>query len=85
MYALSGLLTIGIVPFTMVFMGKLNDKLTRKAEDSKALKAEDHVVQAGMPKGESSKELLDRWATYNFIRGLFPLAGAILGLWTAIS
>ena len=82
---LSAFLAVLIVPYTIIFMNKVNKKLQRKAEDSKGLSLDDKVVEVGLPKGESSKELLDSWATHNFVRGLFPLAGSILGLWTAIS
>ena len=82
---LSAFLTVLIVPYTLVFMKKLNNKLLRKAEESKGLSLDDRTIEVGLPKGESSKELLDLWATHNFVRGLFPLAGSILGLWTAIS
>ena len=84
-YGLSAFLTILIVPYTLIFMKKVNNKLLRKAEESKGLSLDDKIVEAGLPKGESSKELLDLWATHNFIRGFFPLAGSILALWTTIS
>lgn len=82
---LSAFLTVLIVPYTLIFMKKVNNKLGRKAEESKGLSLDDRTVEVGLPKGESSKELLDSWATHNFVRGLFPLAGSLLGLWTAIS
>ena len=82
---LSAFLTVLIVPYTFIFMKKINNRLGRKAEESKGLSLDDRTVEAGLPKGESAKELLDSWATHNFIRGLFPLAGSLLGLWKAIS
>ena len=75
---------MAIVPYTLVFMRYVNRKLLIKAEESKGLRLTDKTVEAGLPKGESSKELLDLWATHNFVRGLLPLAGSILGLWTTM-
>ena len=84
-YGLSAFLTLSIVPYTLIFMSEVNSKLSSKAEESKGLGVDDKIVEAGLPKGESSKELLDLWATHNFVRGFFPLVGSILGLWTTIS
>jgi hypothetical protein len=85
LYALSALLTIGIVPYTLIAMVPTNNKLMRKAEDARALSAEAMIAESEDPREKSAKELLDLWATHNLARGMFPLAGAILGLWTTLT
>ena len=85
LYALTALLAMSIVPYTLITMARVNGKLMSKAEDSKALAAEEEIVEVEVPKGQSTKELLDLWATHNLARGLFPLAGALLGLWTSLT
>ena len=85
LYGLSALLTVGIVPYTLIAMVPTNKKLTSRAETSEALSAEELFSQAGDSTAQSTKELLDLWATHNLARGLFPLAGSILGLWTTLT
>ena len=85
LYGLSALLTIGIVPYTLLVMLPTNKKLMNRAEEAEALSAEQQLIGAkDTSKDPSTKELLDRWATHNLARGLFPLAGSVLGLWTSL-
>lgn len=85
LYAVCSILGIAIVPYTFIFMSKVNDKLSSKAEEAKALSLEKMSAEVAAPKGESTNELLDLWASHNFARGLFPLASSVLGLWTSLS
>lgn len=62
-------LTIGIVPFTLVFMDSTNQALLNVAQGASALDF------------EAVSELLLRWKGLNLIRSLFPMAGALLGLY----
>ncbi|KUI57085.1 Noranthrone monooxygenase [Cytospora mali] len=62
-------LTIGIVPFTLIIMDPTNQALLRVAEGSSSLGY------------EAVRELLVRWKGLNLIRSLFPIAGALLGLY----
>lgn len=62
-----------------------NNMLMRKAEDARALSARGLVAEKEDSGEESAKELLDLWATHNLARAMFPLAGAILGLWTTLT
>ena len=63
-------------------MKNVNNKLWAKAEASKASKKVDDVDPVAVPGGQSTKELLDLWATHNVVRGLLPLAGSIIAFWT---
>lgn len=85
LYAFSALLTIGIVPYTLIAMVPTNNALRRKAEDAKALSAEEMIAENEDSGEKSAKELLDLWATHNLARATFPLVGAILGLWTTLT
>lgn len=65
-------LTLSIVPFTEIFMGATNQALLTTADGTSVL-------------GEAAvKELLVRWKDLNLVRALFPLAGAVMGLFTLV-
>lgn len=84
LYALSALLTIGIVPYTLLAMLPTNNKLMRNAEEAEAMTPEEQIMEVKDSERRSTKQLLDLWATHNLVRGMFPLAGSVLGLWTAV-
>ncbi|KAF4991817.1 hypothetical protein FGRMN_7587 [Fusarium graminum] len=69
--AAGGVLTVAIVPFTIVFMSSTNDLLFKAA--SGTLEASQDDVA----------KLIGRWGVLNLIRSLLPLAGTIIGLSTA--
>ena len=83
-YAISALFALSIAPYTIMFMLPTNKKLQRKLEEMKGLDVGEKATEVGLAKGESTKELLDWWATLNFGRGLLPLVGAVLGLWATL-
>ncbi|KAH6607219.1 hypothetical protein Trco_003532 [Trichoderma cornu-damae] len=71
-YLGSAACVLSIVPFTLTVMKRTNEQLHEEADnDSSEEEIEASVVRV--------KSLLDRWITLNFIRGLLPLAGTILG------
>lgn len=82
---LSGLLALAIWPWTVFVMWPTNEKLFRKHAEMKNLSVEEKATEVGLPKGESSKELIDKWGTLNFVRGAFPLLGAVLGTWATLA
>ena len=61
-----------------------NKKLFQRFGESKAMGENEVKTEVGMPKGESTKELVDWWSTMNFVRGLMPLVAAILGVWVSV-
>ncbi|KAJ5556465.1 DUF1772-domain-containing protein [Penicillium frequentans] len=64
LYLAAAVLTIGIVPYTLIFMVGTNNALMKKAEST----------------SDADKEvpdLIERWKTLNLGRSIFPLAGAI--------
>ena len=85
MYGLSALATLGIWPYTIFGMMGTNQKLLKKHDDMKGLAVGEKVTEVGLAKGESAKELLDRWGMLNLGRAVFPLVGAVLGLWATLA
>ncbi|KAL8873299.1 MAG: hypothetical protein Q9174_001214 [Haloplaca sp. 1 TL-2023] len=82
-YALAALVTGSIVPYTLIFMKGINAQLNRKVQESKHLDRSDEFNEKEAKKGELSQDLLNRWATWNFGRGLLPFAGACLGVYAS--
>lgn len=67
-YSSAAALVLGIVPHTILGMTSTNDKLIASADNSST--AKDSEID----------QLLNRWKVLNGIRGLWPLAGGLLGL-----
>ena len=85
LYALAALMTVSVVPYTLLVMKSVNAKLLAKAEEMESLDAKDEVTEVGLPKGESAKELVDWWGVLNLGRGVFSLLGAVLGAWASLA
>jgi Domain of unknown function (DUF1772) len=83
LYLISGILNLGIVPYTLVVMLPTNNKLLAKAEETSSLKADDKLVEVGLG-GESAHQLVDRWATLNLGRTILLVAAASLAAWTTL-
>lgn len=73
LYLSAALLTIGIVPWTVVTMTKTNNSLIAIAEAAKT------------PVVTEVSELLKRWTSLNGVRSCFPLLGGVLGLFAILS
>ncbi|KAJ3809476.1 hypothetical protein EV368DRAFT_48170 [Lentinula lateritia] len=71
-----GLLTVGIIPFTLMVMKSTNDALHAKAASVQRRSKEGSVTLLD----DGTKELARTWNILNFIRGLFPLAAAFTGI-----
>ncbi|KAI9042947.1 DUF1772 domain-containing protein [Aspergillus affinis] len=74
LYSTAAILTLGIVPYTIVTMRSTNNTLIGLAQSSKPLTNTEET---------KSRNLLGRWVVLNGIRSLLPLAGALFGI-TAI-
>jgi len=64
----SAVLTVAIVPFTIIFMGKTNARLLGLAKKEELTASETREGGA----------LLKKWGFLNGVRSLLPLAGAFL-------
>lgn len=85
MYGLSALATLAIFPYTVFGMMPTNRKLFRRHDEMRELDVGEKATEVGLAKGESTKELVDKWGVWNLGRGLLPLVGAVLGLWTTLT
>lgn len=85
MYGLSVLAVFAIFPYTVFGMMSTNQKLFKKHDEMKGLDVGEKAMEVGLAKGESAKELVDRWGILNVGRGVFPLVGAVLGLWATLA
>ncbi|KAK2014962.1 DUF1772-domain-containing protein [Colletotrichum eremochloae] len=70
-YATAGVLSLAIVPFTLILMSSTNNALMAGAQGLETLT------------WSETTELLTRWRTLNFVRSLISLASAGLGMWCA--
>lgn len=77
-YLLAGLTTLGIIPFTRIFMLPTNKRIFEMKEMTNA-----DCSEVGEP-GEL-RELMEKWYRLQFTRSLFPLAGAIIGAATTLT
>ena len=85
LYTLAAVMTVSILPYTLLVMKNVNAKLLAKAEEMESLDAKDKVTEVGLPQGETAKELLDWWGVLNLGRAVFPLLGAVLGIWASLA
>ncbi|ESK91871.1 hypothetical protein Moror_10483 [Moniliophthora roreri MCA 2997] len=74
LYAAAGVLTIGIIPWTLGTMLDTNNKLHAKAE----LGVE--VAEIVGEKDTEAEALIKKWGVLNALRGVLPLGGAVVGL-----
>ncbi|KGO69875.1 Protein of unknown function DUF1772 [Penicillium italicum] len=76
LYCFAGLLTLSIVPYTIIAMSKTNAALlTTATSDSKvADKASTDV-----------DELVHKWISLNGFRSLLPLVGGLVGIFAALT
>lgn len=71
-FALAGVTTMSMVPFTWAFMVPTNNQLFRLEELSKA-----EPLVKGI---EEAKELVVKWSWLHLTRSLLPLTGAVMGM-----
>lgn len=76
LYSTAAILTLGIVPYTIVTMRGTNNALLAKAELETKPSADSSV---------EIEELVNKWITLNGIRSLLPLAGGVLGIIAALA
>ncbi|KAL1600469.1 hypothetical protein SLS60_006855 [Paraconiothyrium brasiliense] len=69
-----------IIPFTILFLKPINDKLFEKA-DALAL---DEKAEVGVAQEETTKALIDRWTKGHLVRTAITGVGAILAIWAVL-
>jgi hypothetical protein len=71
-YAVAGVMTLSMIPFTLLVMVPTNNTLFRLADE---IKSDAAVTTLGQV-----QKLVTRWGRMHFIRSLSPLVGAVIGL-----
>lgn len=77
--ALAGLVTVSIIPFTLLIMKPTNDELFRLESVTRMIQPGEHAGVNVMGIKEA-KELVVRWAFMHATRSTLPLIGAIIGV-----
>lgn len=70
-FALAGVTTVSMVPYTWIVMQSTNNALFRAEARSKSEQEQSWA---------EAESLVKAWNRFNAVRALFPLAGAILGI-----
>lgn len=68
LFSTAAIMTVAIVPFTIIFMSSTNNALSKKASATTE------------SSGEETIELVKTWTTLNRLRSFLPLAGAFCGI-----
>ena len=85
LYALAMVAAISIIPYTLIVMRTVNEKLHAKCADLEVLDVKENATQISLPKRETTAELLNTWKFHNIIRGLLCLSAAVLGMLAALA
>ncbi|KAL3420734.1 DUF1772 domain containing protein [Phlyctema vagabunda] len=83
LYLAAGLLSFGIIPYTLLFMMPTNKKLLAKVDETAALSFKDEVVEAGLGE-ETAHKLIDKWGLLNLGRGVMLAFSGLLGAYTTV-
>lgn len=70
-FATAAGLTLGIIPYTLIFMGRVNSELFRAVEQS----SKGEIMEK-----QRAGEMITLWTGLHAVRSLLPLAGAVTGL-----
>jgi len=82
-YVASALLTLGIVPYTLLVIMPINRRLWQKVKDMRHLAATDTVFEATVG-DETAHALVDKWATVNVGRATLLGVAAVTAAWIAL-
>lgn len=91
-YMIAGLVTVSIVPYTVVLMQTINNKLNAHATRDDAAMAEGREAMKMSEQELARREredmevpgLLRKWSCLNMIRGTMPLVGALVGAYATV-
>lgn len=76
LYGTAAILTLGIMPYTIIAMSSTNNALLAKAK-----LVSEPTAQISM----EIEELVSKWISLNVFRSLLPLAGGLLGIFAALA
>ncbi|ETI19897.1 hypothetical protein G647_08912 [Cladophialophora carrionii CBS 160.54] len=72
-YGLAGIVTVNIVPFTLIFMVSTNNTLFGLERDARVAGLVTTDIETG-------KELVTRWSRLHLMRSMLPLVGTVIGV-----
>lgn len=76
-YAVGGLATFAILPWTIAVMMPTNKELMRRVKVAKE-------ETEGLAFGKDSEKILAQWDRMNYVRAVLPMIGAWVGLYAAL-
>ena len=80
LYAGAAACLFGFPVFTMAFIVPTNNALFARRDAANKLSKGEELTEVGMPKGESTAELINKWQTLNHLRGCLALGATLLGV-----
>ena len=84
LYASAALSSFAIIPYTLLVLSPTNSKLLKRAAEAEKLSTKDELDETRLPRGESSKELIDKWNSLHVGRLMLPLISTLLGVWATL-
>ncbi|TKA71749.1 hypothetical protein B0A49_08161 [Cryomyces minteri] len=85
LYTAAAVLMPSVIPYTLLLVKPINDKLLKKAETLATVSiTDDAASETGVSKDETVHGLVDRWGTLNLGRALLAAAGCLCATWAAI-
>ena len=81
LYGVAAISLFGFIPWTLLVIMPTNKKLLQKKEKVDNLGAKEELMEVGLPRGESSKELIQKWNTLHLGRVVFTLVSVSVGMW----
>lgn len=83
-YALAGLMSVGIVPYTLAVMVPTNKRLLRKVEVNQMVELGKEDVEEQRDSERSAHQLVDWWGVLNLGRGTMLAGSGVLGVWASL-
>ncbi|KAK4238115.1 hypothetical protein C8A03DRAFT_15409 [Achaetomium macrosporum] len=80
LYLAAAGLTVGIVPYTIAFMGGTNGRLKEMQKEANAVQLELPSPEVRAEEEKSAKALVDWWGVLNLGRAVMLISGAVCGL-----
>jgi hypothetical protein len=86
-YLVAGLLSVGIIPYTLLVMGDTNRKLLQQRQSldyTRELNIKEDEITQQYKDNKTVHELVDWWGVLNLGRGLMLTISGVLGTWVAL-
>ncbi|CAI6332008.1 unnamed protein product [Periconia digitata] len=80
LFALAGLVTVSMIPFTLLIMKPTNDELFRLEAATRAMRL-GNIPEINVISLQDTKDMVVKWALMHLTRASFPLFGAVMGAW----